>query len=115
MFAAIKDGFVAASGRGAAVTTAENTGICVTVRAYAKAPPVALTGWDRVAEVGLDVTGKKLGLYPTAGEPGPSAPAVKGPGPYRMRVHARGTEVNERYLIILFPGASKQHKVYRKP
>ncbi|MFI0355278.1 hypothetical protein [Actinomadura sp. 9N407] len=115
MLAAIKDGLVSANGGGAAVSTAENTGICVTVRAYAKAPPVALKGWDRVAEVGFDVADEKLRIYGVEGDRGPSVPAVKGSGPYRMRVHGRGHDDDERYLIVYFPGASKEHKVYSKP
>ena len=101
--AASRNGLAAAYGAAAAVVTAENTGICVNVHAYTKAPPLRRAGWNRVTEVGLTVTGRTVDLVGLDGGKGPSVPVAKGPGAHRVRVHAGGRDVTERYLIALFP------------
>ena len=120
--AAIDDGLVGTDGDLAAVTSAENTPICVTIRVYRKAPPPALAGWDRVTEVGIG--GPRGGIRVSTLEGIPDLPVVSvaGPGSYRLRVHVRNQEEAERstsglpverHLLVVFPGASRRITVLK--
>ncbi|WP_182904414.1 hypothetical protein [Microbispora sp. H13382] len=120
--AAIDDGFVAAGGGTMAVMTyGENQPMCLTVKAFASAPPLRLKGWEQVAEVGVVSRGGRLevpqmteGAGEGAGRPLPNL-AVKGPGRYRVRIHARGVDGTgpEEHLVVVFPGRSARKVVYR--
>ncbi|MEU6036036.1 hypothetical protein ABZ801_11565 [Actinomadura sp. NPDC047616] len=113
---AIDDGLIASSGSTAAVMTGvENDDICITVRAYRKAPPLDLKGWDRVQEVGIDSPHGTTRLYMPMDAP-PKLPPLTaaGPGPYRLRIHVRDRDKAdlvdgpvEKHLIQVFPGTSK--------
>jgi hypothetical protein len=119
---AIKDGLIASSGSAAAVMTGvENDDFCVTVRAYRKAPPLALKGWDRVQEVGIDSPRGTAKLYLPADTP-PNLPPLTaaGPGPYRVRLHVRNRDTAyrpdgplETHLIQVFPGKSKKPTTHK--
>ncbi|WP_285497549.1 hypothetical protein [Actinomadura sp. NBRC 104425] len=119
---AIKDGLVASSGPAAAVMTGvENDDICVTVRAYRKAPPLVLKGWDRVQEVGIDSPRGTAKLYMPMDTP-PNLPPLTaaGPGPYRVRVHVRNRDAAdlpnsplEIHLVQVFPGTLKKPVLHK--
>ncbi|GAA4095601.1 hypothetical protein [Actinomadura miaoliensis] len=119
---AIDDGLIASSGSTAAVMTGvENDDICITVRAYRKAPPLDLKGWDRVQEVGIDSPHGTTRLYMPMDAP-PKLPALTaaGPGPYRVRVHVRNRDAAdllngplETHLVQVFPGTSKRPVLHK--
>ncbi|MFC9978103.1 hypothetical protein ACFVH6_45065 [Spirillospora sp. NPDC127200] len=119
---AIDNGMVGV-GRGIAVLQAGETDafFCLAARAYRKPPPVELKGWDRVVEVGVDAPAGRLRLG-DMGTPEKGLPVLtlKGPGSYRVRIHDRfapagtsGDLPEEAHLIVVFPGESKQTKVYK--
>lgn len=118
---AIEDGFIDAAGSSAAITTyGENEPMCLTVKAFAAAPPLRLKGWDRVVEVGIVSRSGRLVVppYPEGGDSGALRPlpnlAVNGPGRYRLRVYARTLDEKqgdpdaplEEHLIVVYPGRS---------
>ncbi|WUI02156.1 hypothetical protein OHR68_10215 [Spirillospora sp. NBC_00431] len=120
---ALADGLVGAAGGGVTVSTGTEGDLCLTIRAYRKAPPVAVEGWERVTEVGFDSADGQAGIG-SFWEPveAPSLTAA-GPGPYRVRVHVRGQGGPERFspempvehhLIVVFPGKSKKQKTFKK-
>lgn len=119
---ALDDELVGASGGAVAVLTGTEGDVCLTVRAYRKAPPPALKGWDRVAEVGFDSPEgrSEVGSVWAPAEFPPVT--VAGPGPYRLRVHVRGRDDPETYspekpkehhLLVVFPGKSKKPKLFK--
>lgn len=99
--------------------------ICLTVKAFAKAPPLRLRGWDEVAEVRVTTRSGRLTVpaMPPDGEEGAGRPlpnlAINGPGHYRVRVYARAGEDDttilptEQHLIVVYPGQSRKKIVYR--
>ncbi|MFI6388638.1 hypothetical protein [Nonomuraea sp. NPDC050540] len=119
-FKAVDDGFIDAVGSSAAITTfGENEPMCLTLKAFGKAPPLRLKGWDRVVEVGIASRTGRLGVarYSEGGDSGALGPLpdlAAGPGRYRMRVYARelaweGKEADapdEEHLIVVYPGSS---------
>lgn len=117
--AALDDGLVAAAGGAVTVITGTEGALCLTVRGYRKAPPVALKGWERVTEVGFDSADGRAEVG-SLSDPVEAPPVtVAGPGPYRVRVHVRGQGGPERFspempvehhLIVVFPGKSKKQK-----
>ncbi|UBU09441.1 hypothetical protein [Nonomuraea gerenzanensis] len=128
MFEAIEDGFVHAAGGSAAITTfGENEPMCMTVKAFRKAPPLRLKGWAQVVEVGIASRSGRIVVppYPEGGDSGALAPlpslAVDGPGRYRMRIYARTEEWDEadpeapveEHLIVVYPGRSAKKVVHR--
>ncbi|MFI7705463.1 hypothetical protein [Nonomuraea sp. NPDC049480] len=128
IFDAIEDGFIDAAGSSAAIVTfEENAAMCLTVKAFDSAPPLRLTGWDKVVEVGIASRSGRLGVptYPEGGDSGAAGPlpdlAVAGPGHYRLRVHARTLPWDENdpdapleeHLIVVYPGRSTEKVVYR--
>ncbi|GAA2152235.1 hypothetical protein [Actinomadura napierensis] len=120
--AAVHDGLVASGDGEATVITGTESRLCVTVRAYKKAPPLALKGWERVAEVGFD-SAKGHALLTAMDGPLPfPAVTVAGPGHYRLRVYVRGRRApetlmdeppNERHLLVVFPGKGMKPKTYK--
>jgi hypothetical protein len=128
IFKAIDDGFIDAAGSSAAITTGgENAPMCLTVKAFAAAPPLRLNGWDQVVEVGIASRTGRLVVppYPEGGDSGAIRPlpslAVDGPGRYRMRVYARSFAWDEddpdapveEHLIVVYPGRSTEKIVHR--
>lgn len=119
------DGLLTAEETGVGVGTIRQMNICVTVKAFDRAPPLRLRGWQEVAEVGVTSRSGRLTL-PTmrpggqegAGRALPNL-AIKGPGHYRVRVHARADEKAvtmlpaEWHLIVVYPGRSKKEVVHR--
>ncbi|MEU9836296.1 hypothetical protein AB0D67_32575 [Streptosporangium sp. NPDC048047] len=130
IFDAIEDGFIDAAGSSAAIVTdEENAPMCLTVKAFAGAPPLRLAGWDQVVEVGIASRSGRLVVpaYPEGGDSGAAGPlpdlAVAGPGRYRLRVHARTLPWDENdpdapleeHLLVVYPGRSTDKIVYRPP
>jgi hypothetical protein len=120
--AALKEGLVASSGREATVVTGGEGGLCLTVRAYKKAPPLALKGWDRVEEVGFESARGHAVLTALDGPLSFPVPTAAGPGRYRLRVYVRNrnspeTTMDElpleRHLLVVFPGKAEKPKVYK--
>ncbi|MED7924210.1 hypothetical protein SMD20_08200 [Nonomuraea sp. LP-02] len=123
-----EDGFIAVAGSGAVVATrADLATMCLTVKAFLAAPPLRLTGWDEVVEVGILSRSGRLVVppYPEDGGSGALRPlpdlAVGGPGHYRLRVHTRLLEWDEddpgapeeEHLVVVFPGGSAEKVVHR--
>ncbi|MEU6716163.1 hypothetical protein ABZ897_32260 [Nonomuraea sp. NPDC046802] len=110
---------------GVGIKTTNRMNICVTVKAFDKAPPLRLKGWQEVAEVGVTSRSGRLTVpaMPPGGEEGTGRAlpnvAIKGPGRYRVRVYARADEdavtilPAEWHLIVVYPGRSKKEVVYR--
>ncbi|MEV0235421.1 hypothetical protein [Nonomuraea sp. NPDC050786] len=119
------DGLLTGEKSGVGIETIGGMNVCVTVKAFDKAPPLRLKGWQEVAEVGVTSRSGRLmvpAMQPGGGEgAGRALPnlAVKGPGHYRVRVYARGDEdagtmlPSEWHLIVVYPGRSKKEVVYR--
>jgi hypothetical protein len=101
------------------VLTGTEGDLCLTVRAYRKAPPPDLKGWERVVEVGFDSPdGKTEITSPWDSVELPPITAA-GPGPYRLRLHVRGHGAPETFypempaehqLLVVYPGESKKQK-----
>jgi hypothetical protein len=113
---ASRTGLVSADGGAIEVATGIHTGdVHVTVEAYAQAPEPA-PGWEEIAEISYHSSSGELLVTSFMDDPAdlPSL-ASQGPGPYRLRVHARGrdravdqttvAEVVESYLIQSWPAA----------
>ncbi|MGA5207833.1 hypothetical protein [Streptomyces variegatus] len=113
---ASRTGLVSADGGAIEVATGIHTGdVHVTVEPYAQAPEPA-PGWEEIAEISCHSSSGELLVTSFMDDPAdlPSL-ASQGPGPYRLRVHARGrdravdqttvAEVVESYLIQSWPAA----------
>ncbi|MFI6908068.1 hypothetical protein ACIBKY_42875 [Nonomuraea sp. NPDC050394] len=127
-FRAAEDGFIEAVGTSASIMTfGGNEPMCLTVKAFKKAPPLRLKGWDKVVEVGIASRTGRLVVppYPEWGDSGAIGPlpnlAVTGPGKYRMRVYARELPWDdldpdapgEEHLIVVYPGRSTEKITWR--
>ncbi|MER7619789.1 hypothetical protein, partial [Nonomuraea wenchangensis] len=123
-----EDGFIAVAGSGAVVATrADLATMCLTVKVFLAAPPLRLTGWDEVVEVGvLSRTGRLVvPPYPEDSGGGALGPlpdlALGGPGHYRLRVHTRllawdeddPGAPGEEHLVVVFPGGPAKKVVHR--
>jgi hypothetical protein len=127
IFDAGEDGFIDAVGGTAVIATSEENAMCLTVKAFDRAPPLRLTGWKQVVEVGLTSRSGRLVVpaYPQGGGSGAAGPlpdlAVAGPGHYRLRVHARTLPWDEddpdapreEHLLVVYPGRSTDKVVHR--
>ncbi|MFG2015422.1 hypothetical protein [Actinomadura geliboluensis] len=120
--AALKNGLVASDGRSVTVITGTQGKLCLTVRAYRKAPPLDLKGWDEVAEVGFDSPDGRSTVGSMDGPSDFPPVTAAGPGPYRLRVYVRGRDEPEaffpdmpaeKHLLVVFPGESKKPKSYK--
>jgi hypothetical protein len=113
---ASRTGLVSADGGAIEVTTGVHTGgVHVTVEPHAQRPDPA-PGWEEVAEISCKSHAGELLVTSFMDDPAdlPSL-ASRGPGSYRLRVHARGRdsavdqttadEVVESYLIQSWPAA----------
>ncbi|RKS68846.1 hypothetical protein BZB76_5982 [Actinomadura pelletieri DSM 43383] len=119
---ALDDGLIAAVGGAVTILTGTEGDLCLTVRAYRKAPPPALKGWDKVVEVGFDSPDGKTMVGSYEGEAELPSLTASGPGPYRLRLHVRGHGApetfypempDEHHLIVVYPGRSKERKKYK--
>ncbi|WP_132170270.1 hypothetical protein [Actinomadura sp. KC216] len=116
------DGLVAAVDGLVTVLTGTEGDVCLTIRSYRKAPPLALKGWDRVAEVGFVSKDGKPDIGPVLVADEPPPITVEGPGSYRVRVHVRGRGAAEtvapempaeHHLIVVFPGGSTKQRTFK--
>ncbi|MEU0203270.1 MULTISPECIES: hypothetical protein [unclassified Streptomyces] len=111
-----RTGLVSADGGAIEVATGTHTAdVHVTVETHAQAPDPD-PGWEEIAEISCHSSSGRLLVTSFTDEPAdlPSL-ASHGPGPYRLRVHARGRdravdqttldEVAESYLIQSWPAA----------
>lgn len=119
---ALADGLVGGDGRSVTVLTGTEGDLCLTVRAYRKAPPPGLKGWERVAEVGFDSPDGRSEVGSMNGPTELPAVTVAGPGSCRLRVYVRGRNKPEtispempaeKHLLVVFPGESKKQKVFK--
>lgn len=119
---AVADGLVGGDGGSVTVLTGTEGDLCLTVRAYRKAPPLDLQGWERVVEVGFDSPDGRSAVGSMDGPTELPAVTVAGPGPYRLRVYVRGRSrpetifpemPAEKHLLVVFPGESKKQKVFK--
>jgi len=110
------NGLVSASGGAIEVTTGIHTGnVQVTVELHSQRPDVA-ADWEEIAEISCHSPSGDMLVTHFMDDPAdlPSL-ASQGPGPYRLRVHARGRDravdhtlvddVVESYLIQSWPAA----------
>ncbi|WP_406260266.1 hypothetical protein OIA45_19355 [Streptomyces chartreusis] len=110
------NGLVSSSGGAIEVTTGIHTGsVRVTVELHAQRPDVA-ADWEEIAEISCHAPSGDVLVTHFMDDPAdlPSL-ASQGPGPYRLRVHARGRDravdqtlvddVVESYLIQSWPAA----------
>ncbi|MGW2696108.1 hypothetical protein ACWC3Y_30610 [Streptomyces sp. NPDC001296] len=89
----------------AIVMTGTETGpVSATVQAAAREPgPANLDAWDEVVEVSLMLPGENPAVVTDFDDDESSSlPAftVLGPGPYRVRVHARGRDAGQEALMV---------------
>jgi hypothetical protein len=119
---ALDDGLVASNGGAATVITGTQGALCLTVRAYRKAPPLDLKVWDEVAEVGFESPDGRSKVGSMAGPLQLPAVTAAGPGSYRLRLYVRGRDKPEtfypempaeQHLLVVYPGKSKKHKVFK--
>ncbi|MEV4804276.1 hypothetical protein AB0K18_30095 [Nonomuraea sp. NPDC049421] len=93
---------------------ADVSDVCITVKAFRKAPPPRTAGWDSVHEVPISSRSGTLTVpEKDGGEVGAGAPmpnlAIKGKGRYRLRVYVRVTKGGEEeHLVVVFPGRSRK-------
>ncbi|NRQ31562.1 hypothetical protein HII36_06855 [Nonomuraea sp. NN258] len=112
--AAFDDGLVHAEGTSAVVLTDEFSPICLTIKAFTAAPPLRLTGWQRVAEAGVLSRSGRLFVSGEDGEIVSVNLAARGSGRYRLRIYVRemtGPDENgpyEEHLLVAFPGRAEQ-------
>lgn len=90
-------------GEFAVVMTGTETGdVRVTVEADPAEPgPPDLDAWDEIVEVSL-LLGEEAGVGTDMDDESASLPPITaaGPGPYRVRVHARGRDAGQRALLV---------------
>ncbi|MFC7593435.1 hypothetical protein ACFQYP_64315 [Nonomuraea antimicrobica] len=127
IFDAVEDGFIDVVGSSAAIVTNGDAAMCLTVKVFNRAPPLRLTGWDQVVEVGIASRSGRLVVptYPEGGGSGAAGPlpdlAVAGPGHYRLRIYARTLPWDENdpdapleeHLLVVYPGRSTDKVVHR--
>ncbi|WP_344484963.1 hypothetical protein [Nonomuraea monospora] len=127
VFDAVEDGFIDVVGSSAAILTNGDTTMCLTVKAFNRAPPLRLTGWEEVVEVGITSRSGRLVVptYPRGGDNGAAGPlpdlAIAGPGHYRLRIYARTLPWDENdpdapleeHLLVVHPGRSTEKIVHR--
>ncbi|PWI46208.1 hypothetical protein [Streptomyces sp. ICBB 8177] len=92
-------------GEFAVVITGLNSGeVCVTVDVRAEPPTVVDRGeWDEIVEASLTLGGSRPGLstmIPTDGLMELPDFSQAGPGPYRVRVHARGRDAANELMDL---------------
>ncbi len=118
IFDAAEDGFIDVVGSSAAIVTNGDAAMCLTVKVFNRAPPLRLTGWDQVVEVGITSRSGHLVVppYPEGSGGGAAGPlpdlAAAGPGHYRLRIYARTLSLEE-HLLVVYPGRSAEKVVHR--
>jgi hypothetical protein len=123
-----RNGLVAVAGPGAAVvyTGISSGAVAVSVEARTTPPAAVDTdGWDEIVEVGMAAPAGRIRVAALMADP-PADLAdltAAGPGPYRVRIHARGRDTApdgvsrepvESYLIVAWPGADEAERVHRR-
>lgn len=111
------NGLVEPSDGAALVYTGIATGnVMVTVDALAGPPEdEGLDEWDEVVDISMETTTGDLRVVAPMAERPTTLPSLSphGPGPYRLRVHARGRDTSpdgvahepvELYLVLSWPG-----------
>ncbi|MFI6817659.1 hypothetical protein ACIBG7_35055 [Nonomuraea sp. NPDC050328] len=96
----------AAEADGATIRTGISMGpVEVTVELVDEAPPPALDAWEEVVELSVESTHGSLHVFGLDGDlTDLSNLAWRGPGHYRVRVHAKGRGTDfESYLLISWP------------
>jgi len=102
--------------QGTIITGTKYGPVRVTIEEHDTAPPVELSDWTDVVEVGLEVVAGRVYFTNWDGAPFHNIDAE--PGPYRLRAHARGRDEGDRrqyeltmddapveeHLIQFFPG-----------
>ncbi|WP_218905785.1 hypothetical protein [Actinomadura luteofluorescens] len=114
-----RNGLVGVLGDGAAcVCTGILEGLVrLTVQATQEPPPAPSGEWDEAVEVRFYSPSGRFSINGVADGPPLGNLATAGPGPYRVRVHARGrdaghgietvtevSEIVEEFLIVCWPG-----------
>ncbi|MEU8198418.1 hypothetical protein AB0C10_32030 [Microbispora amethystogenes] len=107
------NGLVAALPGHLIVITHSDFDNCLTVELYRRRPPVEVSGWDHVVEVGYrSPTGRIELMDPIQGESDLPKLAFRGRGRYRIRVHYRVPAgepgSTQDLLIMIFPGADER-------
>ncbi|MEU8802881.1 hypothetical protein [Spirillospora sp. NPDC048819] len=98
--------------------------VAVATEAHDQAPPVQADVWEEVAEVTVQVPESDLVVATLDGD-GPDLPPLNtaGPGPCRVRVHARGrdtaidavmTEPVEHYLLQCWPAPAAPEAIHKQ-
>lgn len=121
---ASRTGLVSAAGGAIEVITGIHTGnVQVTVEPHAEQPEAA-PGWEEIVEISCHSPSGRLSVTPLMDGPAdlPSL-ASRGPGDYRLRVHARGRdravdqsmvdEVVEAYLIQCWPAPHQDARLVK--
>lgn len=121
------NGLVGTNSRGAVVLTGIHTGrINLTVELTDSAPqPVDLPNWDDVVEVSVNSDDGELIACGIMQDPPAGLPELShaGPGPYRLRAHARGRDTApgaspdepvEDYKISIWPAPATAETVYKQ-
>ncbi|TMR92829.1 hypothetical protein [Nonomuraea basaltis] len=96
----------------------------VTVLLASKPPSLNLEEWEEVVEVSIESSHGSLYVCGLDGDL-PDLPnlATVGPGHYRLRIHARGRDVNpdgtartpsESYLIIVWPASPAPEVIHKQ-
>lgn len=111
----------------AVISTGIHTGVVnVTTEARLTPPPsVELDAWDEVVEVSVEMTGgdARLAVLMAAVPDSYGRLTLAGPGPYRLRAHARGRDVAidgtadepfEDYRLALWPAPPAAQVIHKE-
>lgn len=95
-------GLVAADNGGVLISTGTANGpVDVTVQVLQSRPDQVAAGWEEVAEASLSSSGGAFLLSNMDGEIGAEVAPPNGAGDYRLRVHARGRDEANRFVLPL--------------
>lgn len=128
LYSAGRNGLIGVLGDGAAcVCTGTLQGLIrLTVQATQEPPSAPLGDWDEVVEVAFHSPSGRFSIDGVADGPPLPNLATAGPGPYRVRVHARGrdaghgvetvtdiTGIVEEFLILCWPADGEPETVHQ--
>lgn len=98
--------------------------VAVAVQFHPMPPALQAEPWDEVVEVSVETPTGELRLTALMRDIDPDPPALTPrPGWYRVRVHARGRDINidgvafepsEEYLIQLWPAAESPESIHKQ-
>ncbi|WP_233345885.1 hypothetical protein [Saccharomonospora iraqiensis] len=121
-----RNGLVGTAPGAVVVLTGIHTGVVnVIEQLHHTEPPVDVTEWDDVVEVSFEAPHGRMIATPLMTDPPPDLLTLSfhGPGPYRLRVHARGRdnavdlapeEVVETYLLSVWPAPVAAEVVHKQ-